>query len=471
MNGTRTRHLGGTATVGPAASGSRYVSRTHRTPHTACWMELVVFETAPTVPSLAGTRVQSLPAGLGASLSAGAAAAKRGLMASTMGAGEPVGGGPIRIGFELFDDESPVACENFRGLCAGANNTDTDSVNSMGRTAAPWQGRSDRYHGRDVVPSYKGTSISKIIPGFAIQGGDLTMRLLPTTTGEPSLRSANQFSGCPARLGVFADENKKRRHNAAGLLSMANTGPNTNGTQFFITTSGGNEQAFNGRHVCFGRVTEGLGRLLSEVAPHGDVLGRPSRYVVVVGCGEGPLPDLDPFAFAEEEEVGAGEETIGAVDASPSPCPSPSLSASSSPSATVVAPAAAVVAATAPAPAPAAPAASTPPLKETDTGSVSAPVGSRSSNGPARAPILKPSGGGDGAKRAPAGASIIADTLVVEDGAAAATAADGGKDVGSSAASPVFAADGSVTAGELMGLRSSLKTGPVNVKKRVTIQL
>lgn len=248
MHHSCVRHLGGTVVSGSSASGTRYASRIICKAHSRCWMELCVFDRFPDVVSLSGTYLQQ----------------RNDLLASTRGAG-PTATDVIRLEFQLFDDESPMTCENFRRLCRG------DGILR----------RSESYYFQGVTPSYRGTFFHKIIPDFAAQGGDITMRVHPP--------GANYFNS--RGRGWFADENKKRRHNEVGLLSMANNGPNTNGTQFFITTSEKQEQALNGRHVCFGRVTRGLAAFLKEVGPYGNVEGHPSRYVVVVNCGEGALPD------------------------------------------------------------------------------------------------------------------------------------------------------------------------------------
>ena len=90
---------------------------------------------------------------------------------------------------------------------------------------------------------YDGTTFHRVIPGFMAQGGDPT----GTGTGGPGYQ--------------FRDEISSRRHDSAGVLSMANAGPNTNGSQFFITF--GPTPHLDGRHTVFGRVREGLDVLRS----------------------------------------------------------------------------------------------------------------------------------------------------------------------------------------------------------------
>lgn len=181
----------------------------------------------------------------------------------------------ITLKMELFDEESPRTCANFRRLCKG------EGISREGL----------HYCYQDIRPSYKGTYFHKIIPSYGVQGGDITMRV--THNGYNYHSSAGR--------GWFEDECKMRRHHEEGLLAMANNGSDSNGTQFFITTSAGQEQAFNGRHVCFGRVVEGYPLFYQEVAPYGNVKGYPFRYVVVVGCGEGEVPPS--WTIEEEEEA------------------------------------------------------------------------------------------------------------------------------------------------------------------------
>ncbi|CCW71771.1 unnamed protein product [Phytomonas sp. Hart1] len=264
----------GSAVPGAIASGVSYLRSTSRPLRSACWMELAVFSGFPKVPSLAGQRLQD----------------GEELLTATHGAGEPIT--RIRLAFELFDDECPVTCENFRRLCAYNNTSVFDKrttevegeadrfaeLRVVGRTR---RARPYYYYYKDLVPSYRGTFFHKIIPNFCAQGGDITIQLAPG--------GANHFNGGGRVSGWFPDESNKRRFNEVGLLGMANNGPNSNGTQFFITTCSNQEQAFNERHVCFGRVLQGMESFLDIVALSGNPEGNPSRYVVVVDCGEGDL--------------------------------------------------------------------------------------------------------------------------------------------------------------------------------------
>ena len=146
---------------------------------------------------------------------------------------------------ELFADVVPKTAENFRALCTGEK--------GMGKSGKPL--------------SYAGSPFHRIIPGFMIQGGDFTRG---NGTGGESIYGEK-----------FADENFTLKHGGAGTLSMANAGPNTNGSQFFITVA--ETPWLDGKHVVFGKVVDGMD-LLKKMEEQGTRSGQTKSDVVLAGC-------------------------------------------------------------------------------------------------------------------------------------------------------------------------------------------
>merc|ERR1719223_836942 len=151
-----------------------------------------------------------------------------------------------RVTIELFAD-TPITSENFRALCTGEK--------GVGGSGKPLHFKGCKYH--------------RIIPGFMAQGGDFTR--------------GNGTGGESIYGNKFADENFNHKHTGSGILSMANAGPGTNGSQFFLCF-----EAFphlDGKHVVFGKVVDGHD-VLGKMEAVGSQSGATSAPVVIADCGQ-----------------------------------------------------------------------------------------------------------------------------------------------------------------------------------------
>jgi len=144
-----------------------------------------------------------------------------------------------RITFKLFDDVVPKTAKNFRELCTGA----------------PGFG-------------YAGSNFHRIIPQFMLQGGDFTRG---NGTGGKSIYGEK-----------FEDENFQLKHDRPYLLSMANAGKNTNGSQFFLTTV--KTDWLDGKHVVFGEIVDGK-ELVDQIESLGSPSGAPKQKVTIAASG------------------------------------------------------------------------------------------------------------------------------------------------------------------------------------------
>ena len=141
---------------------------------------------------------------------------------------------------ELYEKDVPKTVRNFKELCTGQNGY-----------------------------GYEGSSFHRVIPGFMCQGGDFT--------------KGNGTGGKSIYGSKFEDENFIHKHTGEGILSMANAGPNTNGSQFFLCTAA--TPHLNGKHVVFGKVTSDTYPVVKKIEAVGSRSGKTSEDVKIVKSG------------------------------------------------------------------------------------------------------------------------------------------------------------------------------------------
>ncbi|XP_045825134.1 peptidyl-prolyl cis-trans isomerase CYP21-1 [Trifolium pratense] len=160
-----------------------------------------------------------------------------------------------RIVIGLYGQVVPKTVENFRALCTGEKGESSSGV---------------KLH-------YKGTPFHRIVSGFVIQGGDIVHH---------DGKASESIYG-----GTFPDENFRIKHSHAGVVSMANSGPDSNGSQFFFTTV--KASWLDGDHVVFGKVVQGMDTVFAIEGGAGTYSGKPRKKVVIADSGEIPKSRWD----------------------------------------------------------------------------------------------------------------------------------------------------------------------------------
>ncbi|XP_010527617.1 PREDICTED: peptidyl-prolyl cis-trans isomerase CYP63 isoform X3 [Tarenaya hassleriana] len=190
-----------------------------------------------------------------------------------------IGGDPVeRIVIQLFADVVPKTAENFRALCTGEK--------GIGETT-----------GKPL--HFKGSFFHRIIKGFMAQGGDFS--------------NGNGTGGESIYGGKFSDENFKLEHDGAGVLSMANCGPNTNGSQFFIIFK--RQPHLNGKHVVFGKIVKGM-EVVKKMELVGTSDGKPSRPAKIIDCGEVSVGKAQDIAGKEKGKSKKSSKGLSSEDSS-----------------------------------------------------------------------------------------------------------------------------------------------------------
>ncbi|GEQ69696.1 hypothetical protein JCM33374_g3370 [Metschnikowia sp. JCM 33374] len=182
-----------------------------------------------------------------------------------------------RVVFKLYDDVVPRTTENFRALCTGEKGASKESGKAL---------------------HYKGSTFHRVIKDFMCQGGDFTHG---TGIGGESIYG-----------NKFEDENFKLTHDKPFLLSMANAGPNTNGSQFFITTVP--TPHLNGKHVVFGEVIQGKSLVRQLERCEKGAGDKPKQDWIIADCGQLPGDYVAEAAAVADDGTGDIYESVLADD-------------------------------------------------------------------------------------------------------------------------------------------------------------
>ncbi|KAI9345643.1 cyclophilin-like domain-containing protein, partial [Obelidium mucronatum] len=157
-----------------------------------------------------------------------------------------------RLVIELFSDTVPLTADNFRSLCTGEKGTSTKRPGTL--------------------LCYRGSRFHRVIKDFMVQGGDFINN---NGTGGESIYNGG---------GAFNDESFARKHDEPFLLSCANSGPNTNRSQFFITAKPAPH--LDGKHVVFGRLVSGFDVFSKMENTPTDSKDKPLDPITITNCGE-----------------------------------------------------------------------------------------------------------------------------------------------------------------------------------------
>ena len=174
---------------------------------------------------------------------------------------------------QLRADVAPKTAENFRALCTGEK--------GIGKSGKPLH--------------FKGSTFHRVITDFMCQGGDFTAGTLDFYINSHLfvhhcklicfyiICSGNGTGGESIYGMKFPDENFVLKHNKPGLLSMANAGPNTNGSQFFLTTVV--TSWLDGKHCVFGEVSKGMD-VVKKIESYGSSSGATKAVITISDCGQ-----------------------------------------------------------------------------------------------------------------------------------------------------------------------------------------
>ena len=198
------------------------------------------------------------------------------------------GSTPQTIVFKLDNDKCPRTCDNFITICQ-----------SRAKAVRPSSSESSSHN--VIEPSYRGTEFHRIIPGFMVQGGDFS-----NFDGKGGFAAPTTNDG----KSTFPDECFDISHDREGILSMANKGKNTNGSQFFITL--GKALHLDGKHVAFGTVVRNMECVKQIAQVETDGNGKPvaMQRVVIIDCGIGTGDDDGSVSGSSSSSCSSSDDSF-----------------------------------------------------------------------------------------------------------------------------------------------------------------